>query len=112
LRSSICVNFLALASGAGLIERVHRVAALWANHARHSTQTLQVLDLKNAERRCKYLQRRFASRKGLIAHPRFDNEKTDGIEDDGYIQASHGAWREALTVAAFRPWRGSRAAIA
>lgn len=35
-----------------------------------------------------------------------------GIETGGSEQVSCGARREALTVAAFRPWRGSRRAVA
>ena len=50
--------------------------------------------------------------KGLAAHPRFDRRTTGGIGAGGSKQVSYGARRKALTVAAFRPWRGSRRAVA
>jgi len=48
----------------------------------------------------------------MIAHLRFDNALTIGIAAGGSKQETYGTRREALIVAAFRPWRGSRRAVA
>ncbi len=50
--------------------------------------------------------------KGMVAHPRFDPNVTDGIGLGDSKQASYGARREVLIVATFRSWRGSHRAVA
>ena len=47
-----------------------------------------------------------------IAHPRLDNVFPGGIKIGSSKQAVYGARRKMLTVAAFRPWRGSHLVVA
>ena len=47
----------------------------------------------------------------MVAHPCLDHSFPGGIEAGGWKQDTHNARREALTVAVFRPWRGSRRAV-
>jgi len=48
----------------------------------------------------------------MAAHPCLDHDLPGGIGAGSWKQDTYGARREALTVAAFRPWRGSHRAVA